>query len=178
MPPEAWLTLSHLGSAALGALATVAAAWVGKRKGGGKDEAPTTERGPALRASSASLPAIALPAGRPRILVVDDEPSFARIIRRALGHLDLEVDVAGTCAEARALADLHPYRLLLVDLSLPDGDGIALLADLRMRTLIYSGAAEEQLAAARSAGVADKVLDKGESLDALEAVVTELTKRA
>jgi CheY-like chemotaxis protein len=167
VPPDLLTALTHLSTAALGSIGTLGAAYLSRRR--------LPEQGPPPRASSASLPAISLPAPRPRILVVDDERSFGRVIRGLLGHLDLEVDVAGSCAEARDLALRHPYRLLVVDLALPDGDGLALLAELRTRLAIYSGAGEDELAAARQAGVADAVVGKGPTVDALEAVVVELT---
>lgn len=167
MDPVAAAVLSSLVTAAGGIVVAI----IARRK----PSEVATHALPAIRASSASLPQIV--PGRPRILVVDDEPSFARLIRRVLDGHGFDVDIAGSCADARTLAALHPYALLMVDLRLPDGDGLALLAELRMRTLIYSGAPEEHLAAARGAGLADRVLGKDGDLGALEAVVVELAKR-
>jgi DNA-binding NarL/FixJ family response regulator len=66
-----------------------------------------------------------------RVLVVDDRPSFRRIARLALtswGHV--VVGEAGTAAEAmRHAAELGPDTVL-ADISLPDGDGFSLTAQL------------------------------------------------
>ncbi|WP_019627129.1 sigma-54 dependent transcriptional regulator [Thioalkalivibrio sp. ALJT] len=64
-----------------------------------------------------------------RILLVDDEAPIRRAVRRFLEHHDFEVDVAEDLAAARALAAAMPYDLRLVDLRLPDGEGIELLPE-------------------------------------------------
>ncbi|MGM0552478.1 MAG: sigma-54-dependent transcriptional regulator [Pseudomonadota bacterium] len=64
-----------------------------------------------------------------RILLVDDEAAIRRAVGRFLEHHDFEVGTAETLAEARALATAQPYDLQLVDLRLPDGEGIALLPE-------------------------------------------------
>ncbi len=67
----------------------------------------------------------------PLVLVVEDEKELRRFIRAALtahGHRLLE---AGTVAEAKALATSSSPDLVLLDLGLPDGDGLELLAALR-----------------------------------------------
>ncbi len=64
-----------------------------------------------------------------RILLVDDEAAIRRAVGRFLEHHDFEVGTAETLAEARALAATQPYDLQLVDLRLPDGEGIELLPE-------------------------------------------------
>ena len=61
------------------------------------------------------------------VLVVDDDPVFRRLARRTLAASGLQVvgEVA-TVAEAKALADSLKPDGALVDIGLPDGDGIAL----------------------------------------------------
>jgi DNA-binding NarL/FixJ family response regulator len=65
------------------------------------------------------------------VLLVDDDPVFRRLARRVLSASGLNViGEAGTVAEAlAAAADLEP-QLVLVDVGLPDGDGIALAGAL------------------------------------------------
>lgn len=68
-----------------------------------------------------------------RLLVVEDEPDLANAVAdhlRAAGHA---VDVAGTLADGLATVRATGYDLILLDLQLPDGDGLALLRDLRDR---------------------------------------------
>jgi DNA-binding NarL/FixJ family response regulator len=74
------------------------------------------------------------------VLVVDDDPAFRRLAQRMLTATGLGVvGEAGTVAAATAAAlDLRPDAVL-VDIGLPDGDGIALareLADLPWRPRI------------------------------------------
>jgi DNA-binding NarL/FixJ family response regulator len=61
------------------------------------------------------------------VLVVDDDPAFRRLVVRMLVGMGFAViGEAGTVAEAtRAATDLRPDALL-VDVGLPDGDGITL----------------------------------------------------
>lgn len=67
----------------------------------------------------------------PLVLVVEDEPALLRFLRTALkahGHRLIE---AGTIGEARIAAVTHHPELVLLDLGLPDGDGLDLLRELR-----------------------------------------------
>ena len=66
-----------------------------------------------------------------RLLLVEDHPSLAEALSDALGRAGFAVDHAATLARARALAACADYDLLLLDLGLPDGDGLDLLAELR-----------------------------------------------
>jgi DNA-binding response OmpR family regulator len=70
----------------------------------------------------------------PRILYVEDEPSIAEPFSRALEREGFSPAVAGTAAEAlRLAAELRP-DLVLLDLSLPDGDGRDVFRELRRRS--------------------------------------------
>ena len=64
-----------------------------------------------------------------RILIVDDEAAIRRAVRRFLEHHGFEVAAAETLAEARAAAASDRFDLQLVDLRLPDGEGIELLPE-------------------------------------------------
>lgn len=68
-----------------------------------------------------------------RVLIIDDEPAIARALRPALAAHDFQVLVAVNGAEGLAAADsFHPH-LVLLDLGLPDTDGVALVGELRKR---------------------------------------------
>jgi DNA-binding response OmpR family regulator len=76
------------------------------------------------------------------ILLIDDDPGIEHTLRRALGDRGCHVESAGTAGEARAvLSDLRP-DLIVLDLALPDADGLLLTSRLRASTdaaiLIYS----------------------------------------
>jgi DNA-binding NtrC family response regulator len=70
---------------------------------------------------------------KPAVLVVDDEPSIADGLRLILEREGYAVDTAGSIAEGAACLDVQDFALALVDLVLPDGDGIGLLKLLRAR---------------------------------------------
>jgi DNA-binding NarL/FixJ family response regulator len=69
------------------------------------------------------------------ILIVDDHPLYRAGIRALLSaETDLSAcGEAGTIAEARAQLDALRPDLVILDLGLPDGDGITLLEELRDR---------------------------------------------
>lgn len=66
-----------------------------------------------------------------RILVVDDEPPIRRLLRAGLGTQGYEVVEAGSVREAlQAIAERAP-DVVLLDLGLPDRNGMELLTQLR-----------------------------------------------
>jgi two-component system OmpR family response regulator len=72
-------------------------------------------------------------AGQPQVLIVDDDPGIASLLSRYLEGQGLGVRIARDGAQARA-ALAHPdFDLVLLDLGLPDTDGLALMRDLRGR---------------------------------------------
>jgi len=66
-----------------------------------------------------------------RLLVIEDEARMAAILKSALARAGFVVDTAYLCAEARIAFAVTRYDAAILDLSLPDGDGIKLLSDLR-----------------------------------------------
>lgn len=66
-----------------------------------------------------------------RVLLVEDHPPLAEAVCDALRRAGFAVDHAGTAADAREMAALADYGLVLLDLGLPDGDGTTLLPVLR-----------------------------------------------
>jgi two-component system, OmpR family, response regulator len=68
-----------------------------------------------------------------RVLVVEDEIKMARLLERGLGEEGYAVDVAGDGAEALWLAVENPYDIILLDLMLPDTDGVETCRQLRER---------------------------------------------
>jgi EAL domain-containing protein (putative c-di-GMP-specific phosphodiesterase class I) len=74
-------------------------------------------------------------ASRPRILVVDDEPSLLRAIIRTLESAGFEVGTAQDGAQAMQLLDEHSFDAVLTDVAMPGMNGIALLRAVRERDL-------------------------------------------
>jgi PAS domain S-box-containing protein len=67
------------------------------------------------------------------ILIVDDEEDIVLTLRDLLEHEGYQVDFAATCAEAIARAAERHYNAVLLDLTLPDGDGLTVLKALQER---------------------------------------------
>jgi DNA-binding response OmpR family regulator len=67
-----------------------------------------------------------------RLLVIEDEARMAALLKSALGRAGFAVDTVARCAEARAAFAASRYDAAILDLNLPDGDGIRLLNDLRV----------------------------------------------
>ena len=116
-------------------------------------------------------------AGRvPRVLVVDDEADLRELLELTLVGMGLDVDCAGTLAEARRLLGEHAYALCLTDMRLPDGIGLELVAQISaghpntpVAVLTAYGSAENAVAALK-AGAFD-YLAKPVALDALRSLV-------
>jgi len=66
-----------------------------------------------------------------RLLLVDDEETFREQTAKELRHSGYEVTTAGTIDEARRKLAAQTFHLVLLDLRLPDGNGLDLLAELR-----------------------------------------------
>jgi two-component system copper resistance phosphate regulon response regulator CusR len=66
-----------------------------------------------------------------RLLLVEDERDIQAFLGQALAEAGYRVDVAPDGKSAEALAATNPYDILIVDLGLPDQDGISLIMRLR-----------------------------------------------
>ena len=82
-----------------------------------------------------------------RVLVVDDEPQILRALKIILRDAGFEVLQAASVEEALDTAALHPPAAAIIDLVLPDGDGIEVTQSLRewskMPILVLSAVGEE-----------------------------------
>jgi two-component system KDP operon response regulator KdpE len=67
----------------------------------------------------------------PRILVIDDEPQILRALRTILAEKNFQVTTASRGEEGLALAAANPPDLVILDLGLPDLDGVEVCARLR-----------------------------------------------
>lgn len=96
------------------------------------------------------------------VLIIEDEPAIRKILRVLLESDAYRITEADTAARAEIEARSHKPDLLLVDLGLPDGDGLKLIRRIRAWSpvpviVISARAMEEQKIAALDAGADDYV---------------------
>jgi diguanylate cyclase (GGDEF)-like protein len=165
---------------ATGGAALVAAAdgalYASKRRGKSRVSS-TRPRGGASageRGSADPFP----PAGPrgPRVLFVDDDPSLLTLLRTTFELVDIEIADATTAADALAAIAARPPDVVVLDIGLPDIDGLTLCRRLKddpatdwIGIVLLTGA-EDAEASARRAG-ADALLRKPFSPLELLAVV-------
>ncbi len=68
-----------------------------------------------------------------RVLVIEDDPGIAEFVARSLRDAAYTVDVARCAAQAEALVLEQPYDVGILDLGLPDKDGLDLIGELRLQ---------------------------------------------
>ena len=117
------------------------------------------------------------------VLLVEDDVRISRVVQRALSEVGHDVDVAHDGAEGLARAEDTPYDLLVLDVMLPEMDGLAIARELRrqrMRTPILMLTARDAIAD-RVRGLdagADDYLTKPFALEEFLARVRALGRRA
>ncbi|MFL6660691.1 MAG: response regulator transcription factor [Rhizobacter sp.] len=118
-----------------------------------------------------------------RVLLVEDDAVLRGVMVRSLVDAGHRVDVASTLADTAYLWRVQPFDAVLLDLSLPDGSGIAALRQARERgdrtpvlVLTARNRTEERIAGL-DAG-ADDYLGKPFDLDEVEARLRALARRA
>lgn len=117
-----------------------------------------------------------------RILVVDDDSTTALLLRRLLEEDGFAVDVADTGESARVLAMVHGYDAIVLDLILPDGNGLALLQELRRAgkdtpVIVLTGTADRATTVRALDAGADDYLTKPIVFDEFRARIRALVRR-
>ena len=105
-------------------------------------------------------------------MLVEDHPDFRRLMEGLLGgQADIKlVAQAGSLAEARKHAAVVRFDVVVLDLSLPDGNGVDLIVDLRrenpdVAVLILSATLDPASVDRAAEAGADEIMDKLEPLD-------------
>jgi two-component system KDP operon response regulator KdpE len=116
------------------------------------------------------------------VLVVDDEPQILRALRINLRVRQYDVHTAGSGGEALEIAARHPPDLVILDLGLPDLDGVDVIHGLRGWTaapiIVLSGRADStDKVDALDAG-ADDYVTKPFGMDELLARMRAVSRRA
>ena len=65
------------------------------------------------------------------ILIIEDEPGFSQPLSELLNSVGFKVEVIESLSDFRHSANILAFDLLILDRSLPDGDGLSLLAEIR-----------------------------------------------
>jgi DNA-binding response OmpR family regulator len=68
-----------------------------------------------------------------QVLIVDDNPGNRKLLFFALGTCDYELYQASTGSEARSIIENSPLHLALLDVELPDANGLELAKEIRHR---------------------------------------------
>ena len=90
-------------------------------------------------------------AGRPRVLVVDDEAAIRDLLSKTLALAEYDVDVAADGRSALERMRLYPYDLLIADLRMPGMDGLTVIREAKrykadLPVLIITGYSTESSA--------------------------------
>jgi DNA-binding response OmpR family regulator len=118
-----------------------------------------------------------------KLLVVEDDRMFAELVSRALREQGHVVDVAHDYERARTLAFVQEYDGMVLDVNLPDGNGLTIVQDLRREghatpvLMLTANDKPADVVRGLDAG-ADDYLAKPFDLDVLRARVRALVRRA
>ena len=117
-----------------------------------------------------------------RLLVIEDEDRLSGILKSKLGEIGFTVDIAGSAEDASIALELINYDAAVLDLGLPDGDGLAVLIAARAAgkalpiLILTARDAVEDRVAGLNAG-ADDYLTKPFAMTELVARIKALLRR-
>ena len=95
-----------------------------------------------------------------RVLIVEDNKELVALLKKALAQGGFPADSVGTAADARHVLATMQYSAVVLDIGLPDDDGITLLRELRRR-----GESIPVLVLTARDGVSDRVTGLREGAD-------------
>jgi DNA-binding response OmpR family regulator len=119
---------------------------------------------------------------RRKVLVVEDDPFMAEVMTDVLDSSGYDVEHAATAAEARAKVEQTRPDLVMLDLILPDQDGLILCNDIRRSTnvpiMVVSGTNRKRDAVLSLRLGADDFVAKPFDVAELEERVKSVLRRA
>ena len=90
---------------------------------------------PKARPKVVDAPVVDTETAAMRILVVEDNPKMALAVKQALQEQGYGVDIAETGSDGEQLAIIESYDIIVLDVMLPDRDGVEVCRRLRKRGL-------------------------------------------
>jgi len=118
-----------------------------------------------------------------KILIVDDEQDFVELLKFRLASLNVEFIIAGNGVEALSQARLFKPDLILLDILLPDLDGLSICEILRRQPstkripIIFMSALSSEVTRKTVAMQADDFFTKPLDLPRLQQRIFDLLKR-
>jgi NtrC-family two-component system response regulator AlgB len=118
----------------------------------------------------------------PRVLVVDDEPVVVNSIRKTLARKSYRVEEAFSGREALERVTAESFDLVLLDMRLPDANGLDLLADMKkqkpeLRIVIVTGYASIDTAVEAIKRGANDYMPKPFTPDELSSIASKVLGR-
>jgi two-component system response regulator TctD len=95
-----------------------------------------------------------------RVLIIEDNTELVSLLKKGLAHGGFDADSVGTAADATHVLATMRYAAIVLDLRLPDDDGLSVLRDLRRR-----GDSTPVLVMTARDGVSDRVTGLREGAD-------------
>jgi DNA-binding response OmpR family regulator len=117
-----------------------------------------------------------------RLLLIEDNENLSQLLTKGLGAVGFAADVVGTAVAAREVLHATHYAAVILDLGLPDEDGLVLLREMRHRSnptpvlvLTARGGVQDRVTGLRSG--ADDYLVKPFAFEELVARLQALLRR-
>jgi DNA-binding response OmpR family regulator len=117
-----------------------------------------------------------------RALVIDDDPTIRLLVTKLLQEVGFAVDTADLGESGRVLAMVNDYDAIVLDLSLPDGNGIPLVQALRRKSrdtpvIVLTGNTDKAAVVMALDAGADDYLTKPVDFDVFKARIRALVRR-
>jgi putative two-component system response regulator len=140
------------------------------------------ERGAAALAAAAPAPMFSPVSARPAILIVDDEPMVATVIRDSLAGMDADTLTAERVDDALALLHREKVDVVITDIHLPGASGFEMLAEIQkidgsIVVIVITGTRDLELAVKVIRSGADDFLMKPFTPEELRASVTNSLRK-
>lgn len=118
-----------------------------------------------------------------KILIVEDDPQISKSLEMALTYAGYEVKTAERLAQAREQVHTNTFQILLLDVNLPDGNGLDFCHEIRssgndVPTVFLSARTDEETVVKSMEIGADDYIRKPFGMEELKARMTRAMKRA